>query len=239
MLPRPRAIFFDMDDTLLDSRSGSRDTWNQLCIEFAPLIGCEADALRAATLKAAADFWKDEAAVEKLWRTNLTAARALCARTAFEAEGWDLVHAEPLAQRYDEIMWDHLNIFDDAHEVLEGLRSKGFKLGMITNGPQWMQRKKIAKFDLEPYFDVIVIEGEFGHGKPHAAVFEHALKVTGSSPDEAWHIGDNQYADIGGAQKVGIHAVWIHRDRMELDAAHPVPDRAIGKLDELLAAIES
>lgn len=238
MSASPRALFFDMDDTLLDSRSGSRDTWNQLCAEYAPLIGCEAETLRTATLKAAADFWKDEAAVEKLWRTNLTAARALCAKAAFEAEGWDVMHAEPLAHRYDEIMWQHLAAFDDAHTVLDGLRSRGYKLGLITNGPQWMQRRKISTFELERYFDVIVIEGEFGHGKPHAAVFEHALKVTGVAPAEAWHTGDNQYADIGGAQRAGIHAVWIHRDRMELDAAHPVPDRAIAKLDELVAAIE-
>lgn len=228
-----------MDDTILDSRSGARDTWNQLCAEFAPILGCEPDKLRAATLKHAAEFWKDEAAVEKEWRTNLTAARALCARLAFEAEGWDSTHAEPLATRYDEIMFDHLTIFDDAHAVLESIRSRGYKLGLITNGPQWMQRKKIAKFDLEPYFDVVVIEGEFGHGKPHAKVFEYACAATGVHPSEAWHTGDNQYADIGGAQKAGLHAVWIHRDRMELDGAHPTPDRAIGTLDELLAALDA
>ena len=237
MTPRPRTLFFDMDDTLIDSRSGARDTWGQLSGEYAPILSCEPDAVREAYLREAAAFWKDEAAVEKQWRTNLLAARIHVIGNALTAEGWDVAHAEPMARRYEEIMWQHLGIFDDSLAVLDRLRSEGFRLGLITNGPQSMQRTKIAKFELEPYFDVVVIEGEFGQGKPHAAVFEHALKVTASQPSEAWHTGDNQYADIGGAQKAGIHAVWIHRDRMELDAAHPTPDRAISHLTEIIDAV--
>lgn len=234
----PRALFFDMDDTLIDSRSAAKESWDQLCAEYAPLLDCEAPALREAAMKESMTFWKDEAAVEKEWRTNLTAARAVVLRTALEAQGWDHAHAEAMANRYDEIVFDHLKPFDDATSTLETLRSKGYRLGLITNGPQWLQRKKIATFAIEPYFDVVVIEGEFGHGKPHPAVFEHALQATSTAPSDAWHTGDNQYADIGGAQRAGVHAVWIHRDRMELSPDHPTPDRAITHLDELLAALD-
>jgi FMN phosphatase YigB (HAD superfamily) len=52
-------------------------------------------------------------------------------------------------------------------------------------------------------------------------------------------VGDNLYADIGGAQAVGIHGVWIHRDRLELHEGAPaVPDRVIGHLADLREALE-
>lgn len=238
MVTTPRALFFDMDDTLIDSRSASKEAWDRLCAEYAPLLSCEPAALREAALKEATVFWKDESAVGDEWRVKLTEARAIFIQRALEAQGWDHAHAVAMANRFDEIFFDHLKPFDDALATLETLRSRGHQLGLITNGPQWLQRRKIGNFGLEPYFDVIVIEGEFGRGKPHAAVFEHACAATGVEPAHAWHTGDNQYADIGGAQSAGVHAIWIHRDRLELVPDHPVPDRAIMHLDELVAALD-
>jgi putative hydrolase of the HAD superfamily len=109
---------------------------------------------------------------------------------------------------------------------------------LLTNGPRELQRSKLAMFPIDRYFEAVVIEGEFGVGKPDARVFEHALGVTGAAAHEAWHVGDNLYADVGGAQGVGAQGVWIHRDRMEVSQElHPVPDRIIGHLDELRAAL--
>jgi putative hydrolase of the HAD superfamily len=65
------------------------------------------------------------------------------------------------------------------------------------------------------------------------------MATVGTAPEESWHIGDNLYADVGGAQAAGVHAAWIHRDRMELkdDSPH-IPDRVFGHLPELIAALE-
>jgi FMN phosphatase YigB (HAD superfamily) len=65
------------------------------------------------------------------------------------------------------------------------------------------------------------------------------METVGSKPELSWHIGDNLYADIGGAQKAGMHAAWIHRDRLELkDDAPCTPDRVFAHLPELLEALE-
>ena len=86
--------------------------------------------------------------------------------------------------------------------------------------------------------DVIVIEGEFGRGKPDPAVFHHALNTVGVDAADAWHVGDNLYADIGGAQGVGMQGVWIHRDRLKLqDDAPARPDRTIATLSEIRTAL--
>ncbi|MEO8540729.1 MAG: HAD family hydrolase [bacterium] len=233
----PRAIFFDMDDTLLDTSGGVEAAWQLTAERFAPGLGVEADALNKAIRAQMAAFWKDEAAVEP-WRTRLHEARRHNVELALQAQNLDTNHSQAIADHYWEAQSSRFQLFADSVETLDRLRAAGFLVGLITNGPAEMQRYKINRFDLERHFDVIVIEGEFGHGKPHPEVFRHAMASVGSKPEESWHIGDNLYADIGGCQAAGMHGVWIHRDRMELkeDAGH-IPDRVLAHLPELLTAL--
>jgi len=234
----PTAVFFDMDDTLLDAVTAMQGAWEAVCGEHAPKLGCEPGALREAIRRESMEFWKDESKVEREWRTRLLDAREHCIRLALTAEGWDPAPARAMAEQYSTEHRARLRLFDDAVETIETLREAGFRLGLLTNGPRPLQRDKIERFGLEPYFDVIVIEGEFGHGKPHPEVFAHALRTVKAGPDQAWHIGDNLYADIGGAQRAGIHAVWIHRDRLELrEGAPATPDRAVAHLNEVSGAL--
>jgi putative hydrolase of the HAD superfamily len=201
-------------------------------------LGCEPQHLREAIRRESIAFWKDESKVEREWRTRLRAARARVIKHALETEGLDPAFAWSIATAYSDEHQARLHPFNDAYQTLDAVRTAGYKLGLITNGPQSLQRDKIEKFELEDYFDVIVIEGEFGVGKPDRRVFEHALSSTNTAPGKAWHVGDNVYADIFGAQRVGIHAVWIHRDRLELgEEPIAVPDAIIANLTELSASL--
>lgn len=230
----PRAIFFDMDDTLLDGVTAMTASWESVCHDYAPRLGCDPDALRKAIRHHATEFWKDEAAVGH-WRVNLDEARTILVTNALAAEGWDTSLARDIAYEYAGRHSECLQPFDDAEETLTGLRKAGYRLAMITNGHGVPQRAKIDRHGLARHMDAIVIEGEFGKGKPEREVFEHALAATGARPQEAWHVGDNLYADIGGAQSAGIHAVWIHRERLKLDfnGSTVQPDRTIAHLRDL------
>lgn len=234
----PRAVFFDMDDTLLNTSGGVEAAWEVVCREFSPALGCEWDALRVAVREEMKTFWSDEAVVEREWRTRLVEAREHVIGLALTAKGLDSSLAPRISTRYWEENSSRMRLFDDALETLTLLRDSGFSIGLITNGPAAMQRWKIGQFGLEPYFDVVVIEGEFGHGKPSPKVFEHALATVDVKSHEAWHVGDNLYADIGGAKGAGIHAAWIHRDRLELgESPKAIPDRVIAHLTELRDAL--
>jgi putative hydrolase of the HAD superfamily len=234
----PRAVFFDMDDTLLDGYAAMTVSWETVCRDYAPRVGCEdAEALRLAIRKHATEFWKDEAAVGH-WRLDLDAARTIVVRNALVAEGWDPALAQEIACEYGRRHTEHLAPFDDAVETLQQLRDAGFRLAMITNGHGVPQRAKIDRHGFAQYMDAIVIEGEFGKGKPEREVFEHALAATGARAGEAWHVGDNLYADVGGARAVGIHGVWIHRERLQLrDDLDVKPDLVIAHLTELRNAL--
>lgn len=85
------------------------------------------------------------------------------------------------------------------------------------------------------YFDHVQVEGDVGFGKPEAQAFRHALSALAVRPQEAWMVGDNLLADIAGAQRAGIHAIWIDAHGNGLDTSEGiVPDRIVQSLGELL-----
>ena len=232
---RPRAIFFDMDDTLLDGVSAMQAAWAVVCAEYAPLLGCPPDALRDAIRREASAFWKDEELVGH-WRVRLQDARTHVIGLALTAEGWDPSYAERISIAYGAEHRARLCLFDDAVETLEALRGAGLLTGLITNGPSPLQRDKIERFDLARHMDAIVIEGEFGKGKPERAIFEHALKVVRAGPDEAWMVGDNLEWEVAAPQRLGIFGVWHDWQGTGLPEGCAVrPDRIIRSLTELVS----
>jgi putative hydrolase of the HAD superfamily len=85
----------------------------------------------------------------------------------------------------------------------------GIKLALVTNGAAAPQRAKIARFELEPLFDAIVVEGEFGRGKPEPAVYAHALSSLGVAAADAWMVGDNLEWDVATPRRLGMRGILI------------------------------
>lgn len=223
-----------MDDTLLDGHTAMTASWTIVCAEAATVMGGNAESLRDAIRRESIEFWKDES-ISGHWRVKLDDARTQVLERALSSEGLDAGQGRDLALQYADLHRQHSVLFDDAVETLELLRDRGMKLGLLTNGahdPQW---EKIRRFDLARHFDVIVVEGEFGRGKPEPDVFRHALATVGAAAHEAWHIGDNLYADVGGAKNVGISAAWIHRERLSRpESDHAEPDASVAHLHEFI-----
>ncbi len=238
MTAPPRAILFDLDDTLLDWSSAVHTSWEAVLAEAAPRLGGDAGSLRQAIQREGALFWADEAAVAHYRVRPLDSRRAIV-RLALLSEGLDEAAVDELARRSLGELQDRIAPFADSIETLDTLRAQGYRLALVTNGAAETQRTKIERWGLEERFEAIVIEGEFGQGKPDPAVFAHALAGAKAAPEEAWMVGDNLYADIGGAQAAGVHSVWIHRERLQFPENPPArPQRRIGHLTELRAALE-
>ena len=109
---------------------------------------------------------------------------------------------------------------------------------MLTNGSPDLQNTKLSITpELVPYFDQIVISGDFGKGKPDPTIFEHALARMSLNKDEVLMVGDNLMTDILGANRVGIKSVWINRHDKERNEV--VPTFEIKHLEELFAIIEA
>ena len=95
-------------------------------------------------------------------------------------------------------------------------------MGLLTNGNSEFQRGKIQRFDLARYFESIVIESEFGAGKPDQRVFRAALEQMDALPTQAWMIGDDLMRDIQPAQLLGMGTVWVDIENSGLPASSPI-----------------
>jgi putative hydrolase of the HAD superfamily len=93
--------------------------------------------------------------------------------------------------------------------MLSDLKSKGYKLGLITNGESSLQRKKISMLNLEDAFDEIIISGEFGERKPHISIFKEMSKRLSIPENHLIYVGDHPINDIDAASKAGYKTVWI------------------------------
>src|SRR5207245_470771 len=78
----------------------------------------------------------------------------------------------------------------ETRAILDALRARGLPLALVTNGDAVQQRDKIERHDLARYFDAILIEGEFGCGKPEERVYREALRRLGVGSEGAWMVGD-------------------------------------------------
>jgi 2-haloacid dehalogenase len=120
-------------------------------------------------------------------------------------------------------------------EVLDSL-TRIATLALVTNGIGDVQRARLARLDLDRYFDAIIISGEVGVAKPGPEIYDLTFAKLGQ-PDRATTlmIGDSLSSDMAGGINYGIATCWY--------AAHsdePTPagiDHRITNLDELLPIV--
>jgi putative hydrolase of the HAD superfamily len=240
-MKQPRAILFDLDDTILVAFGPAQSQWQRTIAAFADQLGpIEAAVVALAIQTASTELWADPGR-HKYWRHRIGDARRKIAADAFlalAAAGHPIPEqavGNALADAYNALHEEELAMFPDAHETLDKLKELGVKLALITNGAGEPQRAKVVRFALEHRFDHIQIEGEHGFGKPEERAYTHAMEVLGVEPHETWMVGDNLEWEVVGPQRLGIHAIWHDGYGVGLPPDSPIkPDRIIRRISELL-----
>ena len=232
----PKALLVDLDDTILLYDAVAPEAWQQVCDKFAPRIpGLRAERLRSAIAETSDWYWSDPDR-NRSGRLNLPATRREIVSAAFES--LDVSVSElvgELADAYDEARSKIIAPSPGAIDALHHLKDKGVKLALITNGACLPQRAKIQRFGLAPLFESILVEGEFGAGKPEPRVYLHTLERLDARPSEAWMVGDNLEFDVGAPQKLGIKGIWVDWRAGGLPVASSVkPDRIVNRISELV-----
>jgi putative hydrolase of the HAD superfamily len=234
---RVQAIFFDLDDTLLDDDRG----WHVSVAATGADIEGLYPQIDGAALAAAYT-----ANSERMWRRFGSAPRTaegLTSTRDLRLAIWRAVLAEfqpPLIGLAEEILdiyerhrRANYSCFPEVVPLLE--RLAGFyPLAVITNGPSEGQREKLAVTDLDRYFQLVVTSNDIGVGKPDRAIFRHALDGLGMEASSVLHVGDSLEADVLGAHNTGLTAVWLNRRGAQREGHHPVPHYEIQSLSELL-----
>ena len=243
--PRPRAILFDLDDTILSAYGRPEPAWLAVVEEFTAELGALSpmEVVRA-ILGEARGLWGD-AESHRHWRMQLFEARretlarafATLERAGRPVPGRDV--GDRIADRFSNSREEQLSLFPGAHEVVDALKARGLRLALVTNGEASLQRAKVDRFDLAQRFDHVQIEGEHGFGKPEERAYIHAMEALGVSPAETWMVGDNLEWEVVAPQRLGIYAVWHdHLGNGLPKGSDARPDLIIRSLGELLPAVE-
>jgi len=191
-----KAVLFDLDGTLYDRDRLAADLFQAQYAAFAlELRGI-----------AYGRFFRDAVAMDD----HGYGVKEAGYRALVQSWGFDAALADRLIAHFWATYDGHCNLTDDVRRTLAELRRRGLKLGVITNGPSAMQRRKLRVLGLEHSFDAILVSEEEGVRKPDAEIFRRALARCGVDAHEALFVGDHPVADVEGAHRAGLLAVWKH-----------------------------
>ncbi|TVY10139.1 HAD family hydrolase [Paenibacillus cremeus] len=244
-----KAVLFDLDDTLLWDERSVKEAFQATCQVAAQQYDIDPEKLEDAVRTEARALYESFETFaftkmiginpfEGLW-ANFTEGeqeefRKLQALApGYRKESWtrglkalgieDAELGAALAEKFPAERRNRPIVYEETFEVLDQLRGAGYKLLLLTNGSPDLQKEKLAGVpQLAPYFDHIVISGEFGVGKPAASIFEHTMKLLEIGPDEGVMIGDKLTTDILGSNTVGMRNMWINRHDLPRTEIEPV-----------------
>lgn len=234
MSKKPEAIIFDLDDTLILSDGPMEETWMGICEGYTDLHESLTASSLYSTIRQVADwYWSDETR-HREGRTDLTNARRQIVRLAFEnLELPDMDAADQLADVYSEKRMETFCLFPGVHELLADINCRRIPMALLTNGESRIQRAKIDRFKLEPYFDCVRIEGEVGYGKPERRAYLDTLELLGATPNGSWIVGDNLQWEVEVPKSLGIYSIWIDFYQRGLHDEIAEPDRVIHHISEV------
>ncbi|WP_449354279.1 HAD family hydrolase [Virgibacillus natechei] len=257
-----KAILFDLDDTLLWDEKSIKESFTATCqhaeekYAIDPVLLEENVRRNARTLYASYDTYDFTQMIginpfEGLWGNfndegeSFRKLREIA--PAYRKEAWtqglkdsgidDPVFGYELAEKFPIIRKEKAFVYGDTFRVLDQLKGN-YQLLLLTNGsPDLQQTKLDITPALKPYFDHIVISGDFGKGKPDPSIFEHALECLSVQKDEVLMVGDNLMTDILGALRAGIDSVWFNRKQKVPNEISPTYE--IAELEELAPLIKN
>jgi len=220
-----RAVLFDLDDTLTSRRETLLTFAGVFASDFAEQLNpIELEALSRQIIEIDRGGYNprrpDDLKELLAWREVPT--------SDFLEKYWQ--------RRFSELAVPRLGMF----EVLETLKSNGFRLGVVTNGEDYGQNRKVDYLSLRTHVDSIVISGVVGCKKPDPAIFDHACRELEVEASQCWFVGDHPVNDVVAARQVGMRSVWIRDDHTshEWPEGEAKPGYEIGTLLELLEIME-
>lgn len=200
-------IFIDLDDTLYDFSSASRESFK----EAYDLLGYDRyftsfqqfmDIYTPRNLELWSIYGRGEISKEEL--NNIRFSYPL------ESVG---IHNKELAKQFCNEALSRIptknKLIPGAKELLEYLYPK-YNLYILSNGFQELQEKKMRTSNIRHYFRELILSDHIGINKPRPEIFKYALEKTGSTLEDSIMIGDMFETDIAGANNIGLRQIFFN-----------------------------
>jgi putative hydrolase of the HAD superfamily len=133
----------------------------------------------------------------------------------------DLDLVNKLYTTYNNHVYENIDLYPGAKELLEYLKRTGRKIAIISDGSIHFRIGKIQALGITNYVDQLVTSQESGANKPAPQSYLLALQKLHLTTNEVIMLGNNADRDIYGANKLGMTSIRVKAGRVPGDA----PDR--------------
>ncbi|KFC24763.1 YjjG family noncanonical pyrimidine nucleotidase [Chryseobacterium sp. FH1] len=203
-----RHIFFDLDSTLWDHRKNAYLTIKELFSQqnISELYKIDFELFHDAYHEINEKLWEQirDGEIDKEY---LRKYRFYNTFLRFEVEN------EVLSDYFEHHFLDEIlkfnELVDGALDLLNYLKSKGYKMHIISNGFQEVTERKCILSGISGYFETITSADSVGVRKPRPEIFQHSLDLANAEKSESVLIGDDWIADVKGAQRFGIDVIFF------------------------------
>ncbi len=234
---RYKDLFIDFDDTLYDTRGNAvialSETFEAFHLEryFA-----DPQTFYDAYWWANIDLWtryskgeitRDYLIVER-FRRPLSEGKRIEVTEALCLE---------MSDRFLDFCASKPGVINGAHELMDYLKQRGYRMHMTSNGFHEVQYKKLAACGMREYFDTIILSEDAGVNKPSPAFFDYALRQSGASRETTLMIGDNLQTDILGALNAGIDALLFNRWEVDIRESPQAPTFVVDHLRDIIGIL--
>ncbi len=232
-----KVVFFDAAGTLFHVRGSVGQIYANaarpfgICADPERLQQSFINAFRAASAQGfPAERAHDLRAAERSWWMSVV-------RGAFGAEMPEQVLPDYFSTVFELFRGPEAWVlYPDSTSTLEDLRSRGYRLGVISNFDSRLH-DVLSNLGINAFFDRVTLSWQLGIAKPDAGIFRCALEAMAVEGSEAAHVGDSVEEDVVGALNAGLGAFLLDRN-----GRHGVPDkavriRALGELRSLLPGV--
>ncbi|NXF91468.1 NANP phosphatase, partial [Eubucco bourcierii] len=243
-----KAVFFDLDNTLVDTAAAGRRAIEEVLLVGPYLLKV------INTLQSKHHYAEGQARVicDKVQAKLLKECHdpAKMCITDLRISHWEEAIQETIGGEANRnlaaecyFLWkttrlQHLTLAEDTRGMLTELR-KGVRLLLLTNGDKQTQREKIEACACQPYFDAIVVGGEQKEEKPAPSIFHYCCDLLGVQPAECVMVGDSLDTDIQGGLNAGLKAtVWLNKAMTTPVDTSPVPHYIISSVLDLPAVLQ-
>jgi HAD superfamily hydrolase (TIGR01549 family) len=209
-----KAIFIDIDDTLLDYIPCCREAFDEAMKSIQPsaISFQQSEELFDIFFEISGRLFSEA----KHGKYTIAEVMELYPKEFIETIGYPPEAVDPFKHAFRAAWGMTHTLVPGAAEELERLHNKGYRLFAASNSFGHLQRSRLEQAGILHWFEDTYISMDIGYDKPDVRFYQEALRRCGLQPNEVLMVGDSMTTDVIGAQNAGIEALFFDRKAVSL-----------------------
>ncbi len=233
---KAKALIFDFDNTLVDTHSAISNAYSKIVELISLNSGIDSNYLMQQLLKAQKEVIDDIPLVSRQYDRKEVIKKV----NENLSLNLDEKQIEELSQKFYYFISEKIDYSKDTEEILKTLKSRGKKLGLLTDtdARPGLKKRRLNNLNFTKLFDVVLIAGEDIPQRKNSSIpFIEIARLLNVEPKNILVVGDRMDADIDNAKEAGMKAVLIDKYLPPNKGIHK-PDAVIHELKQILEIVD-